>query len=303
MMKGATPLADDPTVVQRILDHIDNRTTDLAGSTWREPLENYRSAARFDAELSHVIRRHPIGFCPSGALPDVGSFLARDAGGIPVIAVRGRDGVVRAFLNACSHRGAQVVCGAGSAKALVCPYHGWTYGLDGELKAVPHDDGFPGLDKRANGLVASTRPSAAASCSSRKRRRLPPWPRSWISCRPHPREVPRRQQERDRRRRELEGRRRGIPRGLSHPCDAPEDVLPGPVRQPERRRGVRPEQPRRLPVPERREAARRRTRPSGPPTAGSRTCTTCSRTRSSRPSRDGSSWSCSSHSPSRRRGS
>ena len=152
-MDSATQLADDPSVVQRILDHIDNRTTDLAGSVWREPVENYRSTARFDAELDLVLRRHPIPFCPSAALPDAGSYLARDAAGIPVIAVRGRDGIVRAFLNACSHRGTQVACGTGCAKALVCPYHGWTYDLDGGLRGVPHDHGFPGLDKNASGLT------------------------------------------------------------------------------------------------------------------------------------------------------
>jgi phenylpropionate dioxygenase-like ring-hydroxylating dioxygenase large terminal subunit len=152
-MERATQLADDPTVVQRILDHIDKRTTDLADSGWREPLENYRSTARFAAELDLVLRRHPIPFCPSAALPDAGSYLARDAAGIPVIVVRGRDGIVRAFLNACSHRGTQVACGTGCAKALVCPYHGWTYGLDGALRGVPHDHGFPGLDKSASGLT------------------------------------------------------------------------------------------------------------------------------------------------------
>lgn len=152
-MESAAQLADDPTVVQRILDHIEHRTTDLAGSVWREPLENYRSESRFDAELDLVLRRHPIPFCPSAALPDAGSYLARDAAGIPVIAVRGRDGIVRAFLNACSHRGTQVACGTGCAKALVCPYHGWTYRLDGSLRGVPHDHGFPGLDKSASGLT------------------------------------------------------------------------------------------------------------------------------------------------------
>jgi phenylpropionate dioxygenase-like ring-hydroxylating dioxygenase large terminal subunit len=151
-MEGATPLADDATVVQRVLDHIDNRTTDLAGSVWREPIENYRSPERFDAEVE-VLRRRPVGFCPSAALPEPGSYVAREAAGTPVLAVRGRDGVVRAFLNACSHRGAQVACGTGCAKAFVCPYHGWTYGLDGGLRGIPHDDGFPGLDKDESGLT------------------------------------------------------------------------------------------------------------------------------------------------------
>jgi phenylpropionate dioxygenase-like ring-hydroxylating dioxygenase large terminal subunit len=142
----AAPLADDATVVQRILDHIDRRTTDLASSTWREPLDHYRSPPRFAKELE-LLRRWPIPFCPSAALPEVGSFVEREAAGVPIVAVRGRDGAVRAFLNACSHRGAQVARGSGCVKSLVCPYHGWTYALEGDLRGVPHEHGFPGLDK------------------------------------------------------------------------------------------------------------------------------------------------------------
>jgi phenylpropionate dioxygenase-like ring-hydroxylating dioxygenase large terminal subunit len=148
-----TSLADDRSVVQRVLDHIDNRTTDLSETTWREPVEHYRSAERFAAELALVLRRVPAPFCPSAALPEAGSFVARDAAGIPIIAVRGSDGRVRAFRNACRHRGTQLVEGAGCEKAFVCRYHGWTYGLDGALRHVPHEDGFPGLEKSTRGLV------------------------------------------------------------------------------------------------------------------------------------------------------
>src|SRR6266545_4855955 len=131
-METATQLADDAAVIQRVLDHIDNRTTDLARSSWREPVENYRSEERFAAELE-LLRRQPVGFCPSAALAGPGSFVAREAAGTPIVAVRGRDGVVRAFLNACSHRGAAVACeSTGCTKALVFPY----------------------LDKADNGLAA-----------------------------------------------------------------------------------------------------------------------------------------------------
>jgi phenylpropionate dioxygenase-like ring-hydroxylating dioxygenase large terminal subunit len=152
-MHTMTELADDPTVVQRILDHIDNKTTDLGADTWREPVEHYRSAARFSAELTRVLRRYPTAFCPSAALPAPGAYVAREAAGTPILAVRGSDGQVRAFRNACRHRGTQLVNGAGCEKAFVCRYHGWTYGLDGSLRHVPHEHGFPGLDKSTRGLV------------------------------------------------------------------------------------------------------------------------------------------------------
>jgi phenylpropionate dioxygenase-like ring-hydroxylating dioxygenase large terminal subunit len=152
-METMSQLADDATVVQRILDHIDNETTDLGEITWREPVEHYRSEARFAAERHLVLRRHPVPFCPSAALPEAGSYVARDAAGTPIVAVRGGDGQARAFRNACRHRGTQLVAGAGCEKAFMCPYHGWTYDLDGRLRHVPHEHGFPGLDKSARGLV------------------------------------------------------------------------------------------------------------------------------------------------------
>ena len=145
-------LATEQVIVQKILDHIDRKTTDLADGIWREPVENYISQTRFDAEIAKVFRRVPTAFCPSAALPEVGSYLARDAALTPIVAVRGSDGVVRAFRNACRHRGVQVVDGAGCKKALTCRYHGWTYGIDGALRGIPDEHGFPGLDKSTHGL-------------------------------------------------------------------------------------------------------------------------------------------------------
>jgi phenylpropionate dioxygenase-like ring-hydroxylating dioxygenase large terminal subunit len=151
-METMQPLADDATVVQRILDHIDHHTTDVGQRTWREPVDDYRCEARFAAER-RVLRRYPTPFCPSIALPDAGSYVAREAAGTPLVAVRGRDGVARAFRNACRHRGAQVAEGAGCETSFMCRYHGWTYDLDGRLRHVPHEEGFPGLDKSTRGLV------------------------------------------------------------------------------------------------------------------------------------------------------
>jgi phenylpropionate dioxygenase-like ring-hydroxylating dioxygenase large terminal subunit len=152
-MTATSALADDQTVVRRILDHVDNRTTDLGATTWREPVAHYRSAERLAAELELVLRRYPTPFCPSAALPESGSFVAREMAGTPLLAVRGSDGRVRAFRNACRHRGTQLASGEGCEKAFVCRYHGWTYGLDGALRHVPHEHGFPGLDKSTRGLV------------------------------------------------------------------------------------------------------------------------------------------------------
>jgi phenylpropionate dioxygenase-like ring-hydroxylating dioxygenase large terminal subunit len=148
-----TMLMDDQTVAQRILDHIEQGTTDLGKSVWREPVDHYLSKERMAAEVELAFRRSPTPFCPSVALPDVGCYVARDAAGIPLLAVRADDGTVRVFRNACRHRGTQLATGSGCAKAFVCPYHGWTYALDGRLRGVPHEYGFPDLDKKLHGLA------------------------------------------------------------------------------------------------------------------------------------------------------
>jgi phenylpropionate dioxygenase-like ring-hydroxylating dioxygenase large terminal subunit len=146
-------LTDDPTVIERLLNHIDHKTTDMSDGVWREPVEHYTSQERFEAEIARAFRRTATPFCPSAALPEVGSYLARDAALTPIVAVRGPDGKVRAFRNACRHRGVQLVDGAGCKKALTCRYHAWTYSLDGQLRGIPHEHGFPGLDKSKHGLV------------------------------------------------------------------------------------------------------------------------------------------------------
>jgi phenylpropionate dioxygenase-like ring-hydroxylating dioxygenase large terminal subunit len=146
---------DDRAVAERVLGHIRERTTDRGTEIWREPVANYRSSERLAQEIA-VLRRFATPFCPSAALPEVGSYVAREAAGIPLLAVRGGDGRVRVFRNACRHRGTQLASGAGCAAAFVCPYHGWTYHLDGRLRHIPHEDGFPGLDRAQHGLMPVT---------------------------------------------------------------------------------------------------------------------------------------------------
>ena len=86
-------------------------------------------------------------------LPDEGSFKRWEAANMPVILVRGKDKVIRAFFNACQHRGSAVVSEAtGLRKSFSCVYHGWTYGLDGALNFVTDEFEFAGLDKTRKGL-------------------------------------------------------------------------------------------------------------------------------------------------------
>lgn len=145
----------DRDVVDRILSHIANKTTDRGDKVWQEPVENYRSAERFEKELD-LFRAAPTPYCPSIALRKTGDYIAKPAGMTPLIVVRGQDGKARGFRNACRHRGMELAAGEGCVGAFVCPYHGWSYGLDGALLGIPHEDGFPNIDKLANGLAEVT---------------------------------------------------------------------------------------------------------------------------------------------------
>ena len=144
-------LLSDREVIERILKHIDDKTTDLGETVWREPATSYLCEDRFESEIA-LLRRMPIPFCPSAMLPENGSYIARKAAGTPLVVVRGDDGVVRAFINGCRHRGMPVAADSGCARAFVCPYHAWTYGLDGQLKHIPGEHGFPGVKPQEHGL-------------------------------------------------------------------------------------------------------------------------------------------------------
>jgi phenylpropionate dioxygenase-like ring-hydroxylating dioxygenase large terminal subunit len=148
---GSPMVANDVEIVRRILAHIDAGTTD-EGEVWREPVENYLKSERFTAEL-RALRAMPSVFVPSATIPNPGDHVERTVFGVPLFGVRGKDHRARVFRNACRHRGAVLVEGAGCSHALVCRYHGWTYRLDGTLSHVPHPEAFPDLDVSARGLV------------------------------------------------------------------------------------------------------------------------------------------------------
>jgi len=84
-----------------------------------------------------------------------GSFVAVDAGGIPLLVVRDRAGELRAFLNVCRHRGSILVEGAGRRETIQCPYHAWTYDLDGSLRAAPRREELDG-DGHGIGLLRAS---------------------------------------------------------------------------------------------------------------------------------------------------
>jgi choline monooxygenase len=126
------------------------------------PLENaftipapwYRDTRVADLERSRVFRGKWQVVGRADQVRENGQFFTADVAGEPVVVVRGDDAQLRAFYNVCRHHAAAVVPDtAGCAKQFRCPYHGWTYGIDGALKGMVEFDGVCNFDRAANGLV------------------------------------------------------------------------------------------------------------------------------------------------------
>ena len=115
----------------------------------------YHSPALLELEKEHLFRNHWQIAGHVSDVPNEGDYLTIDVVGERALIVRGKDGVVRGFHNLCRHRGSRVVADSqGTCKnALVCPFHGWVYNLDGTLRGAARPRSFPDLDKTEFGLM------------------------------------------------------------------------------------------------------------------------------------------------------
>ena len=137
---------------RRIFDHLDASTTDQWPEVVRQPVGAYTSPERAEAERK-LLRNQPLFIGLSSLLPEPGDWITDEETGAPVLILRGRDGTLRAFANVCRHRGAKIADGKGcGAASFMCPYHGWTYDLDGRLIGLPDERSFPGVDRAVHGL-------------------------------------------------------------------------------------------------------------------------------------------------------
>ena len=126
-------------------NHIQPQSWDRRGL----PAWTYHSQAMFDLERDHLFLNHWQVAGHVSNIPAPGDWLAYDLLGERAVVIRGADGTVRAFHNLCRHRGARVVDGAqGHCKgALVCPFHGWVYNLDGSLRGAARPETFGAMDR------------------------------------------------------------------------------------------------------------------------------------------------------------
>ncbi|WP_205825701.1 aromatic ring-hydroxylating oxygenase subunit alpha [Microbispora catharanthi] len=109
--------------------------------------ETYTDPRWLDVDVRAVFARTWQWICHVEKLSSPGSYVSATVAGMPIAIVRDRDGALRAFYNVCKHRAHELLAGSGTTRNIVCPYHAWTYGLDGQLKAARRADKMENFDK------------------------------------------------------------------------------------------------------------------------------------------------------------
>jgi phenylpropionate dioxygenase-like ring-hydroxylating dioxygenase large terminal subunit len=135
-------------LVRRVLEHLERKTTDSASAPSFESVASY--TANHEREVATLFRKLPLAIGHASQVPNPGDFFTHDLSGVPLLVVRERDGELAGFLNVCRHRGTRLEmapCGE-AKKAFTCPYHAWSYALDGKLLHVPHERGFDRTQSR-----------------------------------------------------------------------------------------------------------------------------------------------------------
>lgn len=119
------------------------------------PVSIFLSQERFDAEQNAIFKKRAIPLTISALLPEPGMAMGHESTGLPLIVSRDRDGKVHVFLNACQHKGAKLLetCEPVKSGRMTCPYHAWTFGVDGKLIGVARAETFINLDKSKRNLA------------------------------------------------------------------------------------------------------------------------------------------------------
>ncbi len=138
-----------PTLVENL-----GRCRAPASEACTLPPECYHDAAIHQLERDAIFRRGWVGVGRHDRWATAGQFVAVDIGEVPVVVLRDAEGDLQAFANTCRHRGAQIMVGEGECTKLRCPFHFWTYGLDGRLLGAPSMHETADFDRAEHGLIS-----------------------------------------------------------------------------------------------------------------------------------------------------
>ncbi len=134
--------------------HVKADTADQSNDILEIPGSFYTDPERWASECRNVFGRLPLVVALSSEIAEPGMYRAAEFMNRPVLVARRKDGTAQAFVNMCTHRGAQIVeDGKGKANRFTCPYHGWTFANTGQLIGVPSAKEFGEIDRDCFGLT------------------------------------------------------------------------------------------------------------------------------------------------------
>jgi phenylpropionate dioxygenase-like ring-hydroxylating dioxygenase large terminal subunit len=144
------------TLVQKLAQRHAGLADGPAPCSKRVPVSAYLDGERCERERERLFLARPLIIAHESQIPETGDAIVHDWLGLPLITLRDKTGAIGTFMNVCRHRGMRLVQDQGQTclRSLVCPYHQWTYGLDGALRNIPRDESFCDLDMAEHGLVA-----------------------------------------------------------------------------------------------------------------------------------------------------
>ncbi len=146
--------ATELELIREIVGLAEQKSAFLDADISHSPIRRYASVEQFDRERATIFTRVPTVAAQSSEIEGPRSFITKNVMGLPVLLARDDEGVARAFLNVCRHRGAKLERAAsGCKRVFTCPYHAWSWTNTGELRSVPHEaQGFPHLPRAERGL-------------------------------------------------------------------------------------------------------------------------------------------------------
>ncbi len=149
---GTVDKAQRISFARQLLELMAEDKPNYGDRTWEADVGRFTDRRRFLLEKQRFFLERPQLIALSCDVPEPGDFYTTDIAGRRILILRDREGTVRSYLNACRHRGAQLVEGCGKASRFVCPYHGWSYSLKGDLIGVTDRPAFD--EGNLHGLVA-----------------------------------------------------------------------------------------------------------------------------------------------------